>query len=309
MAAVYLREMEPGDRDEVAELICLSTNYWYQAHGHPLIFPKGPSTTTLHFDVYHSLPGSGGIVAIDSRTDRIVGSCFRHDRPTHVSLGIMNVHPNHFGRGVARMLLESIIAFGEGQGKPIRLVSSAMNLDSFSLYTRAGFVPRCAYQDMYIAVPEAGMGESHAALSRVRVAIADDVEQITALEREISGIKRPGDFAHFIADQEGVWHVCVSETEDGVLDGVLVSCQHPGCTMIGPGVSRTAEPAAALLLAQLNHNCGRTPVFLLPVEAEELVRQAYAWGARNCETHFHQIRGDFPGFHGISMPTFMPETG
>jgi len=309
MSHVRMREMVPSDRDDVADLICLSTNYWYQAHGHPLIFSGGPETTTLHFDLYHSLPGSGGYVAVDGRTDRVVGSCFRHERPTHVSLGIMNVHPNHFRRGVAHALLNTIVEYAEERGKPIRLVSSAMNLDSFSLYTRTKFVPRCAYQDMFVRVPEDGMDATHPASGRVREATPDDLDAIVDLERDVSHIERPGDHQHFIDNPEGIWHVRVRDGSDGRLDGVLVSCQHVGCNMIGPGVARDADSAAALLLAQLNHNRGRTPVFLLPVAKADLVQQAYAWGARNCETHFCQVRGDFPGFDGISMPTFMPETG
>ncbi|MBT3376737.1 MAG: GNAT family N-acetyltransferase [Lentisphaerae bacterium] len=309
MSNVLVRQMIPDDRDDVADLICLSTNYWYQSHGHPIIFSGGPETTTLHFDIYHTLPGSGGYVAVDAGTNRVVGSCFRHDRPTHVSLGIMNVHPNHFGRGVARTLLDTIVAYGEERGKPVRLVSSAMNLDSFSLYTRAGFVPHCAYQDMFIGVPENGMEATHPFSGRVREATMDDLEAIVALERDVSHIERPGDHRHFIDNPDGIWHVCVCDGESSALNGVLISCQHTGCNMIGPGVARDADSAAALLLAQLNHNRGRTPVFLLPVAEPALVQQAYDWGGRNCETHFCQVRGEFPGFDGISMPTFMPETG
>jgi hypothetical protein len=35
----------------------------------------------------------------------------------------------------------------------------------------------------------------------------------------------------------------------------------------------------------------------------------YDWGARNCELHFCQVRGEFQAFRGISMPSFLPETG
>jgi hypothetical protein len=35
----------------------------------------------------------------------------------------------------------------------------------------------------------------------------------------------------------------------------------------------------------------------------------YDWGARNCELHIYQVRGQFKPFQGISMPTFLPETG
>jgi hypothetical protein len=35
----------------------------------------------------------------------------------------------------------------------------------------------------------------------------------------------------------------------------------------------------------------------------------YDWGARNCELHLCQVRGEFQPFRGISMPSFLPETG
>jgi len=40
-----------------------------------------------------------------------------------------------------------------------------------------------------------------------------------------------------------------------------------------------------------------------------VVQALYAWGARNCEVHFAQIKGKFQAFNGVIMPTFMPETG
>ena len=67
--------------------------------------------------------------------------------------------PDHFGKGLARQLLDRIVQFSEEQKKPTRLVSSAMNLDSFSLYTRGGFVPRQIFQDMTLAVPDEGLPE------------------------------------------------------------------------------------------------------------------------------------------------------
>jgi len=308
MSGFTIRAMQPGDRLEVAELICLSTNTWYQAHGRGTIFAGGPTTTELHFDVYHALEGSSGIAAVDERTGRIIGSCFLHVRPTHVSLGIMNVHPNHFGRGVAGALLRHIVQVADGLGRPVRLVSSAMNLDSFSLYTRAGFVPRHAYQDMWLKVPSQGLVTEGLDDHRVRDAVAADIPAMAALEMEVSHIRRDGDYRYFIRDEMGIWHVSVVEGKGKRLEGFLVSCTHPGCTMIGPGAMRTEAAAVALLAVELDQHRGRSPVFLLPVESTSLVRQAYDWGARNCEIHFCQVRGEFTPFSGVSMPTFMPET-
>ncbi|MFH1267282.1 MAG: N-acetyltransferase, partial [Planctomycetota bacterium] len=93
MEPMLLRPMEPEDRTEVAELICVSINYWYQLHGMPKIFTGGPDATTIFFDVYESLDPGCGVVAQNERTERLMGSCFFHPRQHHVSLGIMNVHP------------------------------------------------------------------------------------------------------------------------------------------------------------------------------------------------------------------------
>jgi hypothetical protein len=210
-----------------------------------------------------------------------------------VSVGIMNVHPDYFGRGVARLLLERIVAVADGEGKPLRLVSSALNLDSFSLYNRAGFVPRCVYQDMTVAVPSTGMGKQCELAARVRPAAVEDVPRMAAVEMAVSGIRRESDYLHFIRNREGFWHVSVCVGAGGQLEGFLAS----------------APAAAALLLAELDRWRGRTPVLLVPADCTDLVRQIYQWGGRNCELHFAQVRGLCPPFRGVTMPSFLPETG
>ena len=259
-------------------------------------------------EVYEALDPGCCVLAEDETTGLLMGSCFYHPRPTHVSLGIMNVHPNYFGRGVARALLDYIIDFASGEDKPVRLVSSAMNLDSFSLYTKAGFVPRQAFQDMMIAVPEGGLDFDVVGKDRVREARLDDVSAIVDLEKFVSGIDRTKDFEYFIRNEAGIWHTSVYEGADGRIDGVLVSVNHPGSNMLGPGVMRSEAHVLPLVLAELNANKGRSPVFLVPVNSP-VVQALYAWGARNCEVHFAQIKGKFQAFNGVIMPTFMPETG
>ncbi len=309
MADIELCPMQPEDWDEVAELIYLSTNDWYQTRGLGPIFPHGPESTRLFCQVYEALDPGCCILAVNTHTDQIAGSCFYHPRETHVSLGIMNVHPTSFGAGIAGRLLKFIIEFAETQKKPIRLVSSAFNLDSFSLYNRAGFIPRMAFQDMLLAVPESGLDITTLGGERVRSATMNDVQAMAGLELEINHISREKDFRYFVENESDMWHVSVSEDETGKLDGFLVSVQHPGSNMLGPGIARTDQQAAALILAELQQNRGRTPVFLVPVERAELVQTLYGWGARNCEIHFAQIRGDYQSPTGVVMPTFMPETG
>ena len=90
--------MRPNEQHDVASLIRESTNSWYEANGKAPIFTGDPSATMLFCDVYEALDPGCCLVAVVKETGQIAASCFYHPRSTHVSLGIMNVHPNHFGK-------------------------------------------------------------------------------------------------------------------------------------------------------------------------------------------------------------------
>jgi len=306
----HVRPMTAGDRFEVADLIYGSINTWYQLRGLPQIFHGGPQVTDVFYEVYERLDPGCGLVAEDTRTGRLMGSCFYHPREHHVALGIMNVHPNYFGQGVGRALLQHIIEFTERSGLPaLRLTQSALNLDSFSLYNKAGFVPRAAYQDMVIDVPAAGFNPADVApAAQVRDATLDDVPAMAALEMEVSGVTRVPDYRYCIGNETGFWHLSVFEGEPGRIEGFLASSRHPAVNMLGPGVCRTEAQAIALIRKELDVNRGRSPVVLVPVERTAIVRQMYAWGARNCELHFCQVRGKFQPFAGVNLPMFLLET-
>jgi GNAT superfamily N-acetyltransferase len=310
-----LRHATAADRGAVADLICVSTNYWYRASGRPPIFTSGPDACELFWDVYEALDPGRCAVAEDPRTGRLMGSCFYHPRDTHVSLGIMNVHPNHFGRGVAARLLRLVTDLADAQNKPVRLVSSAVNLDSYSLYTRAGFHPRAVYHDMVVPPDRVAAGLAGADVSRVRPATLADVPAIAALEWHVSRIRREQDWRHFVENAAGHWHVSVresaggSDTGTGGIDGVLASIDHPGSRMLGPGVMADDASAADLIAAELAHRAGTSPLFLVPADRPGLVRRVYAWGGKNVELHLFQARGHAESFAGVAMPTFMPETG
>lgn len=307
MSGFHIRNMSPADRVPVSRLIFHSTNHYYESIGRPPIFRGDDLSTSIIFDVYEKMDSGRGIVAVDDDSE-IIGSCFVHPRETHISLGIMNTDPNHFGRGAARVLLEHIVELGQKQGKPVRLVSSCLNLDSYSLYTRRGFAPFCTFQDMYVDVPESGLTEGQPPCQGVREATGEDVATMAAIEKEISGITRVDDYRYFIENEDGIWHVSVVESPDG-LAGFLVSCGADALNMLGPGVARTEEQAAALIHAELDCYRGRSPVFLVPVTCRGLVQQLYAWGARNCEMHVAQSNGEAQPPCGVTMPTFLPETG
>lgn len=309
MSEIVLRPMTAADRSEVAETICASINVWYMKHGRPRLYVTRPDTCTVYFDVYHDLTPGANVVAVHPETGRIMGSCFYHPRPTHVGLGIMTVHPNYWASGVGGLLLRHIIDFADHAGLPLRLTQSAINVDSFSLYNRYGFVPRCAFQDMFLSVPDTGLGLRAAGRDRVRDATPADVPAMAAVERDVSGITREIDYRYCIDNARGLWHVSVIESPRGDVDGFMISSRHAAVNMLGPCVARTEEAAIALLAAGFDQHPGRRPVCLVPVEKTKIVRQMYDWGARNSEMHFCQVRGEFRPFQGVSMPSFLPETG
>jgi GNAT superfamily N-acetyltransferase len=305
---IVVRPVQSIDRSAVSELIRISTHARHQVAGKGPFFAREPEQTAVFFDVCEALdPGCGAVVE-DGAHDRLAGSCFYHPRATHISLGIMNVHPDHVGQGVTRALLAHVIEFADREEKPLRLISSAVNLDLFSLYSRAGFVPRAVYQDMILNVPEQGLGVGRPAGVPIRDGRSGDAPAMALLEMDIAGITREHDFEHFLENRGGFWSVSICPNDNGRLDGFMVSSSHPGCNRIGPGVARDEEVAAALILAELDRHRGRSPQVLVPVECRGLVDRLYEWGADNCDLHFAQARGHWHEPEGIVMPSFLPES-
>lgn len=307
-ATLELRHASRDEWNAVAELIYLSTNYWYQASGKPPIFQGAPASTRLFCEVYEALDPGRCLIAVDEDMGCIAGSCFYHPRETHVSLGIMNAHPNYAGQGVARRLLDYILEYSVEQGKPLRLVSSAMNLDSYSLYNRAGLAPYALYQDMIFQVPAEGIPHEAPPGKRIRDAALADVPAMVALEEQVLGIRRGADFEYFTRNESGDWHMSVIEDGHGGLDGFLASIHHGASPMLGPGCMRDDEDAVALIRRELDVRRGCMMVWLVPCDRPAIARAMYALGARNCELHVGQSTGTPPDIQGVVMPTFMPET-
>jgi GNAT superfamily N-acetyltransferase len=303
MATILLRRLQPSEWQWEAQLIAYSTNAWYQASGKPAIFSGDLANCQIFCQVYETLDPGCCIVAEDTEIGALVGSCFYHPRPSHISVGIVNTHPGYFGHGIARQMLDEVLQLADELGKPLRLVSSAMNLDSFSLYTRSGFVPRLLFQDMLL--PDTSRLPTPD--PRVRPITAADVPALVALEQELVGIDRSKDFAYFTENALGIWSGSLWE-EAGEVQGFLFSVAHPASNMLGPGVART-ETIAVGLLAQERLKHPGNPVFLVPASAEGLIQTLYRWGARNCELHVAQVRGAWQEPKGIVFPSFLPESG
>lgn len=273
--AMRIRKLLPDDWDDLAELIHRSLSEWYRNNLNVERFGSNFLPLRSIPELYEALDPGCCIVAEDEASGRLMGSAFFHPRETHWGIGIVNSHPDFGGQGVARKLMEHILALATADGKPARLVSSAMNLDSFSLYTRLGFVPQMTFQDMRLAVPEVGLPPLPTHLN-IRPATLSDTAALADLEFRLNGIRREKDYRHFVENPGQCWHLLMAES-DGVPVGFLAAVDHPHTQMIGPGVAENETIAITLLHAILNtHFRGRTILWLAPVQCADLVRQCYA---------------------------------
>lgn len=301
-----IRSMRSSEWQAVASLIHRSTNAWYAQRGLGPIFAGPESDALLFCETYEALDPDDCLVA--TLADQIVGSCFFRERETHCSLGIMNADPDCRGHSVARRLLEEVIRRTSKSNKPLRLVSSAFNLDSYSLYTRAGLSPRTIFQDMTLEIPSQGLkGPKLPRGATIRLVEKDDVTAVADLEFRLNGIRREKDYRFFADNKQGIWATLLYEDQSG-LRGFLGSVDHPASCMLGPGCMEDDEVALALILAQLKRMHPRCPVFLVPANRLGLIEELYGLGARNCELHFAQCLGDYEEPSGVAMPSFMPET-
>jgi GNAT superfamily N-acetyltransferase len=308
---MMLRPLADTDVAEYSDMLFTSFNAWYWKRGWGKnYFGCQPHETAIFYDIYNDLSPECSVAAFAKDSGRLMRACFYHPREHHVSLGIMSVHPEHFGQGVGRALVNHILDYTRQHDyKSCRLVGSAINMDSFSLYNRSGFIPRVTYHDMVIMVPQAGVGGTVKGADRVREATLADITAMGDLEFEISGIRREIDYRYAIENPRGVLHAAVIANDQGGIDGFMISVKHAALNMLGPCVARTEEVAIALIHNELERFRGTWALLVVPMEKRRIVEQMYGWGAVNVETHLKQVWGEFQDFRGVNMPSFLPETG
>ncbi len=300
----------PDEHQAVAVLLHSSLVTWYESNlRQGYRFGDNAEPFTIFPDVYAALDPEQSIAAREKESGRIIGVCFVHPRETHHAVGIVATAPEATGRGVARAMMQEAIDRAKAASKPLRLVSSLLNLDSFSLYTRMGFIPGMVFQDLLFTVPETGLGiPAPAGADRVRPAQPGEAPALADYEAAQQGIRREQDYRFFLENNTGKWKVWVSESASGAINGVLVASLNPAMPVLGPGVASDEEAALALVWTALNDLPGHSYVLLAPASASDLVRTLYRWGARNIELHVAQTFGANPTSSGIVFPTFLPET-
>jgi hypothetical protein len=302
-----LGRLQPEQFDEAAALIHASTNAWYLKNTGRVAFGCEPNGCRLFPDTYHALDAGQCITATDDATGKLIGTCYLHPRETHIGVGIVNTASDVASAGVASQMIREACAIADASGLPLRLVSSASNMDSYSLYHRQGFVARQIFQDMLLPVPEdTSVLTAGIETGSVRLATIFDVPAIAALERELTGSYRPADWSHFVETDH--FSVLVDVASDGSIFGALNVTNHVANCTLGPAHARDEASICRLLAAALPAVAGRTALVLVSPAATKITSLLYAWKARNADIHLLQVRGAYSTPNGVQLMTFLPES-
>ena len=137
---ITIRRAEAADAAKCGAILYSAFQKVADEHNFPPDFPS----VEVAIDVVSMLlahPGFYGIVAQDD--DRIVGSNFADLRSSIAGIGPISIDPQVQDQGIGRKLMEAAIDhLASTNVCGIRLVQSAYNNRSLSLYTRLGFQTR-----------------------------------------------------------------------------------------------------------------------------------------------------------------------
>ena len=306
--AVRIARLLRSEYDDAAELIHDSTNQWTLKASGKVAFNCLPTDCRLFPDMYDVTDYGECIAAYDIDSGRLVGTCYLHPRDTHIGVGIVNTAPDIAGSGVASTMIRDACQIADAACLPLRLLSSASNMDSYSLYHRAGFTTRTVFQDIHFCVT-AHLLDSPSSPSTmgIRLATLDDVSAITDLEKRLTGIVRPQDWSYLIG--HGIpFQVLLIEGPGAILMGVLNATNHPANCTLGPAVAVSEAAMSSLLFASLPFVMDRTVLVLAAPTAQYLCNLLYQWGGRNTDIHLLQVRGEYTEPLGVQLMSFLPES-
>jgi predicted N-acetyltransferase YhbS len=191
MADVEIRGATPADAGACADIMFAAFESLATRHAFP-IEPQTPEFTAVQMDSMLATEGIYGLVA--ERNGKVVGSAFADERGTIVGIGPVSADPGDHRGGVGRSLMEALLHRCAERGVAgIRLVQTAYNYRSLSLYAKLGFAvrePLSVFQ---------GPAASAATLAGdIHPATGDDLEACDELCRRVHGFDRHGELCHCI---------------------------------------------------------------------------------------------------------------
>jgi len=257
---VTLRDTVPADAPECGRICHDAFAALATRHG---FVPDFPSVEVAVGAVSGMIEHPGFFSVVAERDGRIVGSNFLDERSTIVGVGPITVDPEVQDGGIGRALMDAVLERSEERRAPgVRLLQSAYNNGSMSLYAKLGFDVREPF-----AVTQGGPLGLEIAGCTVRRASKPDAEACNALCARVHGHDRAGEL--FDALAQGTASVV---ERNGRITGYTT-----GIGFFGHSAGETDEDVKALIGAAERFD---GPGFLVPMRNTELLRWCLARGLR-----------------------------
>jgi len=303
---VYLPQRSPHMLDNwvwiaivvlfVAAVITRAFNTVNARYGYPSEFSE-PSVSALMSRYYLSQDPEGCLVA--ERDGSICGSVFGRRRGDHVSVGPVSVDPACQAIGVGRRMMQALFDLYPDAAS-FRLTQAAFNKESFSLYSKTGFI--AAEPLLRLERPPAPVtpeeDEPH-----VRVVTAENAPLVADLDRRLTGTERERELpTHF-----GMGRVYVYGGDTGI-QGYLATMPTPGPTFLGPAVAHSEAQLGALIRAALRAAGSRPSGLHLPARFASTIDECYRLGFRLFSLETFMVRGQWQTPEAFFLHSVFPET-
>lgn len=294
--SITIRSMSPDDLDVVAPVITRAFNTVNARYGYPSEFPD-PMISVLMSRYYLSQDPEGCILA--ERDGNICGSVFGRLRGDRVSVGPVSVDPGSQAIGVGRRMMEALFDLYPDAAS-FRLTQSAFNKESFSLYSKTGFV--AAEPLLRLERPPAPVTPEEDD-PRVRVVTAENAPLLVDLDRRLTGAERERDLVPLF----GMGRVYVHDGDTGI-QGYLATMPTPGPTLLGPAVAHSEAQLGALVRAALRDIGPRAAGLHLPARFAPTIAECFRLGFRLFCLENFMVRGEWRTPDAFFLHSMFPET-
>ncbi|MCJ7511275.1 MAG: GNAT family N-acetyltransferase [Dehalococcoidia bacterium] len=282
--------MVPDQVEAVGKLVYEAFRDVAIRHGFKPIY-ESLDFATLHMRNLSRREGFTSFVAIEGGQPLAVN--FLDQRNDIAGVGPVAVGVEHQGRGLGRMVMEALLEQAEVSGfQSVRLLQTAYNMVSFSLYCRLGFDAK-----EEIAFLRGRPPDDERTVGAIRECTPQDLDALDDLSLDVLGFRRRGDVKTIMPFVRPL----VVERE-GRLVGFVCRFPTPSGILMGPAVARDEEALKDLIVGAARLAPGDLrPV--VPVSCPSLLRWALQAGFSLSELGTLMVRGTYEAPAGASMPS------